>query len=40
MFDIGLYCGNMKKISFNLNFMLDFIESAVRSSIETVWWAI
>ena len=39
MFNIGLYCENMKKISFNLNFMLDFIESAVRSTIKTVWWA-
>ena len=35
MFYIGLYCENMKKIiSFNLNFMLDFIESA--ATIKTV----
>ena len=40
MFYIGLYWENMKKISFNLNFMLDFIESAVRFIIKTVWWAI
>ena len=38
MFYIGLYCENMKTKSFNLNFMLDFIESA--ATIKTDLWAI
>ena len=31
--------GTGSERSFNLNILLGFIESAVRSIIKTVWWA-